>query len=370
MKKQELLKLLQEFHSLGIAKQIDYKKFYMYSIITHSTAIEGSTVTETENQLMFDEGIVPTKRSLVEQMMNLDLKVAYEKAFNEYDFSKGITIADLTALSALVMKNTGTVYKSISGEFNSANGDFRLVNVSAGFGGASYLAFQKVPAAMEQFCKWFNAEFSKVPKNDVFECYSFSFDVHYRLVTIHPWVDGNGRMSRLVMNAVQNSFGLLPSIVYREHKDRYIDSLASSREKEDESIFIEFMTDELLYFLNETIAKFKKTTTVNLFEPIAENVPKTSSELPDNDRINDRINSDDDRLNDRINLSESEKQIFSEIEKNPFVKTAELVSLTGFSMPTVNRAVKSLREKGFVSREGSKKSGHWLVLAQNQENEK
>ena len=116
-----------------------------------------------------------------------------------------------------------------------------------------------------------------------------------------------------------------------------------------------------------------RRTRKDLFEPV---VPKTSSELPDNDRIsdrlhdNDRINNGDDRLNDRINLSESEKQIFSEIEKNPFVRTEELASLTGVSMPTVNRAVKALREKGFISREGSKKSGHWLVLAQNQENNK
>lgn len=46
MKANDLLPLLSEFNALGIAEQIDYKKFYLYSIITHSTAIEGSTVTE------------------------------------------------------------------------------------------------------------------------------------------------------------------------------------------------------------------------------------------------------------------------------------------------------------------------------------
>ena len=50
------LEVLNEYHSLGIAEQIDYQKFYLYSLITHSTAIEGSTVTEIENQLLFDEG--------------------------------------------------------------------------------------------------------------------------------------------------------------------------------------------------------------------------------------------------------------------------------------------------------------------------
>lgn len=42
----ELEKLVQRYKELGIDSQIDYDKFYLYSIITHSTAIEGSTITE------------------------------------------------------------------------------------------------------------------------------------------------------------------------------------------------------------------------------------------------------------------------------------------------------------------------------------
>ena len=53
--KKQFLDVLKEYHSLRIAEQIDYQKFYLYSLITHSTAIEGSTVTEIENQLLFDE---------------------------------------------------------------------------------------------------------------------------------------------------------------------------------------------------------------------------------------------------------------------------------------------------------------------------
>lgn len=73
-----LLRLLQQHKELGISEQINYQKFYLYSIITHSTAIEGSTVTEVEAQLLFDEGITSSKRTMMEQMMNLDLKAAYD----------------------------------------------------------------------------------------------------------------------------------------------------------------------------------------------------------------------------------------------------------------------------------------------------
>ena len=55
--KNEIIAVLNEYNSLGINQQLDYDKFYLYSIITHSTAIEGSTITEIENQVLFDNGI-------------------------------------------------------------------------------------------------------------------------------------------------------------------------------------------------------------------------------------------------------------------------------------------------------------------------
>ena len=67
--KELLMKLLQQHKALGISDQIDFDKFYLYSIITHSTAIEGSTVTEVEAQLLFDEGITSSKRTMLEQQI-------------------------------------------------------------------------------------------------------------------------------------------------------------------------------------------------------------------------------------------------------------------------------------------------------------
>ena len=64
-----------------VEDQAGYQKFYFYFIVTHSAAIEGSNVTEIENQLLFDEGIAAKDRSLTVQMMNLDLKGAYLYAF-------------------------------------------------------------------------------------------------------------------------------------------------------------------------------------------------------------------------------------------------------------------------------------------------
>ncbi len=73
----QLAEATRAYSASGIEEQVDYQKFHLYSIVTHSTAIEGSTVTELENQLLFDEGIAAKSRSLTEQMMNVDLKDAH-----------------------------------------------------------------------------------------------------------------------------------------------------------------------------------------------------------------------------------------------------------------------------------------------------
>ena len=105
-REQKILSLLAQFKELGIDKQIDYDKFYLYSLITHSTAIEGSTVTEIENQLLFDEGISAKGRSMTEQLMNLDLKAAYEQSIAFAKSHSDISVDMLKKLSSVVLKIT------------------------------------------------------------------------------------------------------------------------------------------------------------------------------------------------------------------------------------------------------------------------
>ena len=250
---------LKAYLASGVEDQVDYQKFYLYSIVTHSTAIEGSTVTEVENQLLFDEGIVAKGRSLTEQMMNVDLKDAYLNAFKIASENPVYTPQLLQRLSALVMRRTGSEYSTIAGQFDSSKGEFRLCNVSAGIGGRSYLAYNKVPRAVDDFCQWINKEIANINKNNIASCYRRSFEAHFRLVTIHPWVDGNGRTTRLVMNMIQRQLGLIPSIVNREDKGEYIQSLVESRENEDSTIAQDTMLRHHIANLNRRTLQYQET---------------------------------------------------------------------------------------------------------------
>ena len=258
MNKQEILDTLEEYKRLGFQEQIDYEKFYLYSIITLSTAIEGSTMTEIENQLLFDEGLSAKGKSIIEQNMNLDLKAAYERSMDMARTHTPFSIDMLKELSSIVMRRTGTAYSTLGGTFDSSKGDLRLVNVTAGAGGKSYMSHLKVPQRLKDFCEEMNERREQLLKNpDIYEQYLLSFDAHLELVTIHPWVDGNGRMSRLIMNHIQNEFGLVPSKVLKEDKAEYIEALIESREKDSCLPFQDFMFKEHTKNLQQEIDKYK-----------------------------------------------------------------------------------------------------------------
>lgn len=256
----KLEELAARYRALGIDSQLDYDKYYLYSIITHSTAIEGSTITELENQIMFDNGISLKGKSLIEMHMNLDMKAAYERALAYAREHLDITIERLKELSALTMKNTGTAYHTTLGDFSSAAGDLRLINVTAGPGGKSYVSYNKVPQRLEDFCKRLNERRRQAGEMTMRELYEMSFDAHFDLVTIHPWADGNGRMARLLMNWLQFEYGLIPSRIFADDKEEYIKALVETRETEDLGIFRRFMAEATERHLASDIAAYLEST--------------------------------------------------------------------------------------------------------------
>lgn len=336
--KNTLLQLIDEYKQLGIGEQIDHDKFYLYSLITHSTAIEGSTITEVENQLLFDEGIPAKGRSIGEQMMNLDLKAAYEYSIKLAKQHTDFTTDMFKALSAIVMKNTGSVYNTLQGSFDSSKGDLRLVNVTAGVGGSSYMNYLKVPAHLEAFCQQMNErKNSLLQSNDIIEKYLLSFDAHYLLVTIHPWADGNGRMSRLVMNHLQFELNLIPTKVEKENKANYIQALIDSREQESLDPFREFMLAEHIRNLRKEIEIYKRSKEFDPLKAVSE--PQEPQGEPQEETI--------------------EHIILEEIRKNNKVTREELAEITHTSLSTIKRRLKKMSDK--VVYIGSGYSGHWEI---------
>lgn len=334
-REQKIVLLLSQFKELGIDQQIDYDKFYLYSLITHSTAIEGSTVTDIENQLLFDEGISAKGRSIAEQLMNLDLKAAYEQTIIFAKSHSNISVEILKRLSAIVLKNTETTYKTVLGEFSSANGDLRLLNVTAGAGGRSYMNYSKVPAKLAELCESINMRRKTLSKTDIIGCYELSFDAHFHLVTIHPWADGNGRMSRLLMNQLQFEFDIIPANINKDRKAEYIEALIATRENDDIEIFRNFMFDEHIRNIEQMILNYQASIDDEGLEP---------------------------RVNVGISVGINEQQVLELIRGNNRITAKEVAASLSVSLRQGERIMATLREKELIKHIGSNKSGHWVVL--------
>ena len=340
-----LLMLLQKHKELGISEQIDYNKFYLYSIITHSTAIEGSTVTEVEAQLLFDEGITSSKRTMQEQMMNLDLKTAYEYGIQWIKLHNPITIDWLVTLAAKVMARTGSEYNSIDGSFSSAKGELRKLNVTAGLGGPSYLSYQKVPSRLEQFCNDLNKRRSAIEPTDVAAVYDLSFWAHYELVTIHPWADGNGRTSRLLMNLLQMEFGVLPTKVLKEDKSEYIQAIIDSRKDGNINIFLDCMAQLHLQHLKTDIDKYVKSADV---------------EMVDKQALKEKMV---DKWSIKPSLAEKMVDILIFMADKRETTTGSVVHQFGFTITTAKRYMRQLTEFGYIEAQGGNKNRTYHISA-------
>ena len=332
----ELEILIARYRELGIDRQIDYEKFYLYSIITHSTAIEGSTITELENQILFDQGISLRGKSIEEQNMNLDLKAAYERSAELAATHAPVTVDILTELASLVMKNTGKVYKTALGDFSSAKGELRLLNVTAGLGGKSYMSYNKVPGKLSELCNRINEARHNSSVMSIQEQYEMTFDAHYELVTIHPWADGNGRTARLLMNQLQMEMGLIPMKILKEDKEEYIKAIVETREKEDISIFRDWMTGLMIRNLRHDIDAFLKS--VN--EEISREKTKKGGEKK----------------------QKSREKIIELLSVDGSLSAASLAALIGITPKAVEKHLSRMKAEGILRRIGPDKGGHWEVI--------
>ena len=89
--------------------------------------------------------------------------------------------------------------------------------------------YLKVPAKIDELCAILQEKQKTV--GTFREQNELSFNAHLNLVTIHPWVDGNGRTARLLMNYIQFLYNLFPTKIFKEDRDGYIPLCGNRRKR-------------------------------------------------------------------------------------------------------------------------------------------
>ncbi|HEY4061256.1 MAG TPA: Fic family protein [Puia sp.] len=244
--------LLTRYRELNLQDVLDHEKFNEYSIVHHSSSIEGSTLTEVETRLLLEEDITPKGKPLTHSLMVKDHYAALRYVPEAAVTKKAISVGFIQQINALVMKNTGSIYNTVFGEIDGTRGMFRKGNVSAG--GSYFPNYDKVLPYTTDLAKRLDENLPKIQGDE--DQLKLSFSAHFDLVSILPFYAGNGSTSRLLMNYIQAYHGLPLAIVFKEDKADYYVALQETRKQEEMQVFYAFMFGQYRKHLEQEIASY------------------------------------------------------------------------------------------------------------------
>jgi len=187
----------------------------------NSNAIEGNTLTLNETKVAL-EGITIGGKNLREHFEAINHKEAI--LFVESLVQKGERLSEysIKSLHALILKNID----------DKNAGSYRNINVL--ISGATHRppSSIEVPFKMEEFIQWYNTEAQKLHPIER------ACRVHIDFVAIHPFIDGNGRTSRLLMNFELMKSGFPPVVIKVKDRLAYYEALDKAHTLKDYSDFI------------------------------------------------------------------------------------------------------------------------------------
>lgn len=243
--------LIQEYRRLDIDNFLNYEEFNKILLTSHSTRIEGSTLTFAESTELIQKGNTPAGKHISFSLQTIDHYNALNFILKEADNKTPITKEFIQKIASLVMKQTGEVFTNINGTVDASKGEFRKTGVWAGT--TAFMHYQKIVPALDELCDELNQIIKQQTDSD--SQLKLSFYAHYKLVDIHPFLDGNGRTSRLLMNYIQRWYNLPLSLVFAEDKAMYYEALNSVKNTESFDFYYEFMFSQYYKFLKQEIQK-------------------------------------------------------------------------------------------------------------------
>lgn len=203
------------------------KEFLRIEMAYNSNAIEGNSLTLKETFLVINEGITIKGKPLRDHLEARDQYQALKYLYDLVENGKHNTVSEhlIRSIHQLVMMDTD---KEWAGVYRNAN-----VIIS----GADYVPPDAidVPRKMANLIKWLSSN-----RNN-FNIVELASMIHHKIVYIHPFFDGNGRISRIIMNLLLMQYGFPLVIILKNDRKKYYKVL-SNADRENYKPMVQFIS--------------------------------------------------------------------------------------------------------------------------------
>ena len=212
----EKKKQLDSYRPLPSALVKNLEEYFAVECTYNSNAIEGNTLSLSETALVIERGITiggKTVREHLEainhaQAINFIKEIARKKPAT-------ITTDDILAIHKIILQ-----------KIDDRNaGAFRKIAIRTLGSTTIFPNYAKVPLLMIDFMQWLQTTHDHPAIIGAL--------AHFKLVSIHPFVDGNGRTARLLMNLILLQHGYPIAIVKQAHRSAYINAIETARTTEN-----------------------------------------------------------------------------------------------------------------------------------------
>lgn len=224
--------LYKEWQSLQPLKEQDQNRLdqkFMLEFNYNSNHIEGNTLTygQTEMLLMFGKVVDEANMKDLEEMKasNVGLKMVKEMAL---DKEQSLSEYFIRTLHKTLLREDYTVYRQLpdgnttSYIVHAGRYKTRPNSVITATGERfEYASPEETPALMTDLLQWYN----QAEKEGTMTPIELASLFHYRYIRIHPFEDGNGRISRLMVNYILYRHGYPMIVVKSSDKDNYLNAL-------------------------------------------------------------------------------------------------------------------------------------------------
>ena len=275
-----MIEIFKEFLELerplneGILKKLESN--LKTNFIYNSNAIEGNTLTLKETDIILQYGVTVKGKSLKEHEEVKEQEYAINFLKEVIKTNESLSLRLIRKFNALVLNDD----IENRGKFKKSNNEI----LGAGFETTPYyLVEEKLTELIEKF--------NSSENNDLImkvACFHADFE------KIHPFIDGNGRTGRLLLNLELMKNGYPITVIRNEEREEYYTALETAQAKADYRLLTDFIEKSIentfwiyyRYFDENTKIKFEKylenkgIIPKKIYQKRIENYPETERDFP------------------------------------------------------------------------------------------